>query len=250
MTFVDVLCPACAGKIRLHSGIKTAYCNLCGDCISLDDALNGKLNEEALNTYTADELYTIARDADNNPHLLHAAAEKGSADANLFIGVGLVSDGDYEEALSYLKVASDAKSPNGMAMYAATLLDAHNDPAEYDTVLFLMEQALKLGCDDNVAKICNNRLEDLRPIVRNNRRVRRMEEEFQRALKNSDFDTIERLAKEGHAESAEMVARVEASLVCRYYQNGLCTKQSTSYYLAHCDDPRKAWCPDYRRSNL
>ncbi len=248
MAFVDVLCPACAGKLRLHSGIKTAYCTLCGDCISLDDAMNGKINDEAINTYTADQLYAMAMDTDNNLRLLRAAAKKGSADANLFIGVGLVSDGDYEEALSYLKVASDAKSPHGMAMYAATLLDAHNDPAEYDTILFLMEEALKLGCDDDIAKICKDRLEELRPIVKNNRRVRRMETEYQRALKDNDYKTIERLAKEGHAEAADLVDRVQASLVCRYYQNGLCTKQSTSYYLAHCDDPRKVWCSDYRKS--
>ncbi len=248
MAFIDVLCPACAGKIRLHSGIKTAYCTLCGDCISLDDAMNGKINDKAINTYTADQLYAMAIDTDNNPQLLRAAAKKGSADANLFIGVGLVSDGDYEEALSYLKVASDAKSPHGMAMYAATLLDAHNDPAEYDTILCLMEEALKLGCDDDIAKICKDRLEELRPIVKNNRRVRRMETEYQRALKDNDYKTIERLAKEGHAEAADLVDRVQASLVCRYYQNGLCTKQSTSYYLAHCDDPRKVWCSDYRKS--
>ncbi len=248
MAFVDVLCPACAGKIRLHSDIKTAYCTLCGDCISLDDAINGKLNDEAMNTYTADQLYAMARETDNNPELLHAAAQKGSADANLFIGVGLVTDGEYEEALSYLKVASDAKSPNGMAMYAATLLDSHNDPAEYDTILFLMEEALKLGCDENVADICQKRLEELRPIVKNNRRVRRMEAEYQRALKENDYETIERLAKEGHADAADIVNNVQASLVCCYYQNGLCTKQSTSYYIAHCDNPRKVWCPDYRKS--
>lgn len=250
MAFVDVLCPACAGKIRLHSGIKTAYCTLCGDCISLDDALSGKVNDEALNTYTADQLYAMARDADDNAHLLLAAAQKGSADANLLIGVGFISDGELEEALSYLKVASDAKVPHGMALYAATLLDAHNNPAEYDTILFLMEKALELGCDKDVTKICEDHLEELRPVVLRNRRARRMEEEFQRALKNRDFDAIERLAKQGHEEAAEMVAHVQARLVCRYYQNGLCTAQSTSYYLAHCDDPRKAWCPDYRQSDI
>ncbi len=248
MAFVDVLCPACAGQLHLCSDIKTAYCTLCGDRISLDDALNGKINEEALNTYTADELYAMARDADHNPQLLHAAAEKGSVDANLYIGVGLVSDGDYEEALSYLKVASDAKSPNGMAMYAATLLDVHNDPDEYERILYLMEEALKLGCDDTVAKICNDRLKDLRSVVSNNRRVRRMEEEFQRALKAYDFETIERLAKQGHAEAADVVRHANEIMKCRYYQNGICTKRSTSYYLAHCDDPRKAWCPDYKQS--
>ncbi len=247
MAFVDVLCPACAGKIRLHSGIKTAYCTLCGDCISLDDALNGKINDEAMNTYTADQLYAMARDTDNNPQLLHAAAKKGSTDANLFIGVGLVSDGEYEDALSYLKIASDAKSPEGMAMYAATLLDTHNDPDEYETILSLMEKALEIGCDDHVAKICKDRLEKLRPVVANNRRVRRMDAEYRRAEKNGDYKTIERLAKEGHAEAIDMVNHVQARLVCRYYQNGICTKQSTSYYLAHCDDPRKVWCSDYRQ---
>ncbi len=248
MAFVDVLCPACAGKIRLHSGVKTAYCTLCGDCISLDDAINGKISEEAINTYTAEQLYAMAMDADSNPQLLHAAAKKGSADANLFIGVGLVSEGEYEESLSYLKVASDAKSPNGMAMYASALLTAHNDPAEYDTIIFLMDEALKLGCDEDVAKGCKERLEELRPIARNNRRVRRMEAEYRTALNNNDYKTIERLAKEGHADAADLVNRVEASLVCRFYQNGLCTKQSTSYYLAHCDDPRKTWCSDYQKS--
>lgn len=248
MAFVDVLCPACAGKIRLHSGIKTAYCTLCGDSILLDDAMNGKISDEALNVYTADRLYEMAREMDNHPQLLQAAAKKGSADANLFIGVGLVSNGESEEALSYLKVASDAKSPHGMAMYAAALLDAHNDPDEYDTILYLMEEALKLGCDEDVAKICEDRLEELRPIVKNNRRVRRMEADYQRALREKDYDALERLAKEGHAGAADIVNDVQASLVCRYYQNGICTKQSTSYYLAHCDDPRKVWCSDYQKT--
>ncbi len=249
MAFVDVLCPACAGKIRLHSGVETAYCTLCGDCISLEDARNGKINEDAIDTYTADELYAMAQDADNNPQLLYAAAEKGSIDANLFIGVGLVTEGEYERALSYLKVASDAESPNGMAMYAATLLDAHNNPDDYDRIVFLMDKALKLGCDDTVAGICKSHLEEVRPIAQRNRRVRRMEEEYRAALQANDFKTIERLAKEGHAESIDLVQSVERRLICRYYQNGLCTKQSTSYYLAHCDDPRKAWCPDYRQSD-
>lgn len=248
MAFVDVLCPACAGKIRLHSGMKTAYCTLCGDCISLDDAINGKISEEALATYTADQLYEMARETDNNPELLQVAAEKGSSDANLFIGVGLVSEGETGKALPYLKVASDAKSPNGMAMYAAALLDAHNDPDEYETILSLMEGALKLGCDDHVTKICESNLDKLRPIVENNRRVRAMDAAYKRALREKDYEALERLAKQGHAGAAEIVRDVEASLVCMYYQNGICTKQSTSYYLAHCDDPRKVWCSDYRKS--
>ncbi len=247
MGYLNVLCPACAGQIRLHEAMKTAYCPLCGDCISLEDAKNERIDAAVLENHPAEVLYNLAREADNNSTLMHAAAKKGSPQANLFVGTALVVDGEYSDALPFLKVAADAKVPEGMALYGATLLDHHNDPDEYEEILKLLEGALKLGCEDSVENICHDHLKKLRPVVENNRRVRQMDADYRRALRNKDYEALERLAKQGHAEARELVDSVQESLICCYYQNGLCTKQSTSYYLAHCDDPRKAWCPDYRQ---
>ncbi|MBR2406411.1 MAG: hypothetical protein IKB04_05160 [Clostridia bacterium] len=247
MAYLNVLCPACAGMIQLHEAMKTAYCPLCGDCISLEDAKNERIDAAVLESYPADVLYTLAQEADNNATLMHAAAKKGSPKANLFIGTGLVVDGEYRKALPYLKVAANAKVPEGMALYGATMLDLDNDPDEYEEILTLLEGALKLGCEESVADICNSRLEKLRPVIANNRRVKQMDAEYRRALNRNDYEALKQLAKQGHAGARELVDSVEESLICCYYQNGLCTKQTTSYYVAHCDDPRKVWCSDYRK---
>lgn len=246
MAYVDVICTACAGKISLHENMKFGYCTLCGSRILLADAKAGKIDQSALKQLSGDDLYRLALEAGSEPKLMQLAAEKGSGEANLFIGTYHIGEEEYSTALPYLKKAAEAGIPNGKAGYATILLQVNNDPDEYPKIIKLAEEALKEGCDEGVGEVCKNLLNQLRPMVRARENQRRMDREYRRAREAGDYQAIKRLAEEGHPDAIEMVEYVHRKRVCRYYNNGLCNYKSTASFIWHCNDSRNAACSDYR----
>ena len=246
MAYVDVICTACAGKISLHENMKYGYCTLCGSRISLADAKAVKIDQAALKQLSGDDLYRLAIEADSEPKLMQMAAEKGSGEANLFIGTYHIGEEEYSTALSYMKKAAEAGIPNGKAGYATMLLQVNNDPDEYPKIIQLAKEALDEGCDEGVADVCKNLLDQLRPIVKAREEQQRMDREYRRAKKAGDYEAIERLAAQGHPDAIDTVAYVRRKTVCRYYSNGICTYTSTASFIYNCRDSRHAACPNYR----
>lgn len=148
---ITCYCAACGRSISLHEKMSYGYCQHCGEKVEKYDCESGNFSKEALKHVPADLLYELgALKTRKRDDLIEAAAEKGHCEANIYLAVKHIKNGDYITALKYGKSAN--KNANGDALCIIAVCEIVND-ATFDEAEKKLEKAIKLGISNPDVKI-------------------------------------------------------------------------------------------------